>query len=140
MEVVFRALDEVLALHADQVERYGGRPGIRDLALLQSALAAPSAAFGPGFLHGSLDEMAAAYLFHLVRNHPFVHGNKRVGLMAMLAFLGLNALRLEADPDELTDLVMGVASGKVSKAEVGVFVHRHVRRRGRARPPGAGGR
>ena len=137
MKVAFLALDEVLALHADQIERYGGRPGIRDVALLQSALAVPSAAFGEGFLHGSLHEMAAAYLFHLVRNHPFVDGNTRVGLMAMIAFLGLNALRLRADPRALTDLVVGVAAGRTSKAEVAVFLQRHVRRRARRPPPGA---
>ncbi|HYQ81440.1 MAG TPA: Fic family protein, partial [Anaeromyxobacteraceae bacterium] len=72
----FLTLDEVLALHADQIGRYGGSPGLRDLGLLESALAAPRATFGGEHLHGSLPEMAAAYLFHLVRNHPFVDGNK----------------------------------------------------------------
>jgi len=75
--------------------------------------------------------MAAAYLFHLVRDHPFVDGNERIGLMAMLAFLGLNSLRLVAHPDHLTKLVLGVARGKASKAEVAVFVQRHVRPRRR---------
>ena len=128
----FPALDEVLALHADQIERYGGRPGIRDISLLESALAVPSATFGGGFLHAGLHEMAAAYLFHLARNHPFVDGNKRVGLMAMLVFLGLNSLRLHAGPRALTDLVVGVAEGRISKAEVAVFVRGHARPRGRA--------
>jgi len=73
--------------------------------------------------------MAAAYLFHLVQNHPFVDGNKRTGLMATLAFLGLNGRRLEADPAELTELVQGVAAGRVSKAEIAVFVRRHARPR-----------
>lgn len=73
--------------------------------------------------------MAAAYLFHLVRDHPFTDGNKRIGLMAMLVFLGLNSLRLEANPHEVTELVLGVAAGKTSKAEVAVFVQRHVRPR-----------
>ncbi len=131
MKAVFLALDEVLALHADQIERYGGRPGIRAVALLLSALAVPASAFGSEFLHGSLHEMAAAYLFHLVRNHPFVDGNKRAGLIAMLAFLGLNALRLQADPDELTKLVVGVAEGKITKAEVSVSVRNHARRQRR---------
>jgi death-on-curing protein len=124
---VFLTLDEVLALHADQIERYGGRPGIRDLGLLESALAMPRAAFGGRRLHESLPEMAAAYLFHLVRGHPFLDGNKRVGLMAMLAFLGLNSLRLHAAEAELVELVIGVATGRVSKAEVAVFVQRHAR-------------
>ncbi len=125
MSVVFLTLDEVLALHADQIAWYGGRPGVRDIGLLESALATPKATFGGKFLHGEIFEMAAAYLFHLVQNHPFVDGNKRTGLMTMLAFLGLNRRRLEADPRQLTQLVQGVAAGRISKAEVAVFVRRH---------------
>lgn len=123
---VFLALDEVLALHADQVTRYGGAPGVRDPALLESALAAPGSTFGGEYLHGSLPEMAAAYLFHLVRNHPFLDGNKRTGLAAAIAFLGLNSLWLEADPEELADQVMRVAGGEMAKAEVAEFIRRHV--------------
>jgi len=137
VKVVFLGLDEVLALHADQIERYGGRPGIRDIALLLCALAAPASLFGSEFLHGSLHEKAAAYLFHLVRSHPFADGNRRVGLIAVLAFLGLNALRLQADPDELTRLVVGVAEGRTSKAEVAVFIRDHARPRRRAAPGAA---
>jgi death-on-curing protein len=132
VNVVFLALDEALALHADQIARYGGRPGIRDIGLLESAMATPKATFGGQFLHGEFFEMAAAYLFHLVQNHPFVDGNKRTGLIAMLAFLGLNGRRLEADPLELAELVQGVAAGRVSKAEVAVFVQRHARTMRRA--------
>lgn len=122
-------LDEVLALHADQIERYGGRPGIRDVGLLQSALSVPSVTFEGRFLHGSLHEMAAAYLFHLARDHPFIDGNKRTGLAALLAFLGLNSHRLDADPEELEKLVRSVATGKSFKAEVAVFAQRHLRPR-----------
>ena len=125
MRVDFLTLDDVLALHADQIARYGGSVLVRDLGLLESALAMPAATFGGDFLHASLDEQAAAYLFHLVKNHPFVDGNKRTGLVAMLAFLGLNGRRLEAPDDDLTDLVLGVAEGRVTKAEVAVFVRRH---------------
>ena len=129
MKVSFLTLDEVLALHADQIERYGGRPGIRDIRLLQSALGVPRATFERRFLHGSLHEMAAAYLFHLVQDHPFIDGNKRVGLAALLAFLGLKSRWLDADPDELERLVRSVAAGKTTKAEVAVFVQRHMRPR-----------
>lgn len=128
MKVVFLSQDEVLALHADQIERYGGSHGIRDTGLLESALAMPRATFGGQWLHSSLHEMAAAYLYHLIQGHPFIDGNKRVGLMAMLAFLGLNSLRLDATEDELVDLVLGVASGRASRAEVAVFVKQHARR------------
>lgn len=126
----FLALDEVLALHADQIERYGGSPGLRDVELLESALAAPRATFGGGFLHTTLPEMAAAYLFHIVRNHPFVDGNKRAGLAAAIAFLGLNDLWLEADEDEIAELVIAVADGRLGKAEIAVFVKEHVQKVG----------
>jgi len=124
---IFLTLDEVLALHADQVERYGGALGIRDLALLESAIAAPTASYQGEFLHGSLYEIAAAYLFHLVKNHPFVDGNKRVALISTIVFLGFNDLALTAEPDELTSLVLGVADGSVSKAEVAVFLKSNTR-------------
>ena len=128
---VFLALDEVLALHADQIRRYGGRPGIRDLELLESALGTPEASYGGDYLHASLFEMAAAYLFHIVRNHPFVDGNKRVGLIAALVFLGLNDLDLDVDADDLFELVVGVAAGTVGKADVAVFLRSKARERTR---------
>ena len=131
MRVEFLTLDEVLSLHADQIARYGGSALVRDLGLLESALAMPAASFGGQFLHPSVDEQAAAYLFHLVKNHPFVDGNKRTGLVAMLAFLGLNGRRLEAPAADVTDLVLGVAEGGVTKAEIAVFVRRHGRPRTR---------
>jgi len=131
VRVAFLTLDEVLALHADQIARYGGSALVRDVGLLESALAMPAATFGGELVHASLDEQAAAYLFSLVKNHPFVDGNKRTGLVAMLVFLGLNGRRLEAADDELTDLVLGVAAGRLSKADVAVFVRRHRRPRAR---------
>ncbi len=125
MHVEFLTLDEVLSLHADQIARYGGSALVRDVGLLESALAMPAATLGGELLHASLDEQAAAYLFHLVKNHPFVDGNKRTALVAMLAFLGLNGRRLEAPDDDLIELVLGVAEGRITKAEIAVFVQRH---------------
>ena len=121
----FLTLDEVLALHADQVRRYGGATGLRDLVLLQSAIAMPQTSYGGEYLHGTVFEMAAAYLFHLARNHPFVDGNKRTALMCALVFLGLNGQRLDADLDALHALVEGVASGRSDKADVAVFLREH---------------
>lgn len=100
-EPAILTLDEVFSIHADQIRRYGGRPGIRDLALLQSALAMPETTFDAEYLHPTISEMAAAYLFHIARNHPFVDGNKRTALMCALVFLGLNGRRLRADADAL---------------------------------------
>jgi len=122
----FLALDEVLGIHADQIRVYGGASGFRDLALLRSAIAMPETSFDGEYLHPSVFEMAAAYLFHLARNHPFADGNKRTALMCARLFLGgLNGNRLQADPDDLSALVHGVAAGAVDKAEVSVFLRRH---------------
>lgn len=127
MDPVFLTLDEILALHEDQIRRYGGSAGLRDSGLLSSALGAVSATFGGEFLHQGLYEMAAAYLYYLANNHPFVDGNKRIALVSALAFLWMNDVEVEADDDELTDLVMGVAEGRVTKAEVAVFLKAHAR-------------
>ncbi|MEN9799749.1 MAG: Toxin Doc [Pseudomonadota bacterium] len=123
---VFLGVEEVFAIHAEQVEFYGGSPGIRDTALLESALGAPEASFGGTLLHPTIPEMAAAYLFHLVKNHPFVDGNKRTGLAVALGFLGLNGHWLEATEDDVVDLVLGVAEGRTSKAEVAEFIRQHL--------------
>ena len=124
---LFLTLDEALLIHADQVRRYGGSHGLRDLGLLGSALAMPRASFGGAYLHPSLAEMAGAYLFHVAQNHPFLDGNRRAALATALAFLWINGLRLEAHEDELTELVMGVAAGRVSKAQAAVFIGARVR-------------
>ncbi|MEM6796754.1 MAG: type II toxin-antitoxin system death-on-curing family toxin [Acidobacteriota bacterium] len=121
----FLGLDEVLALHEDQIQRYGGSPGLRDLGLLSSAVALPKATFDGEFLHEDVFAMSAAYLYHLAKNHPFVDGNKRIALATCLAFLWINGYRLEAEEDALVDLVLAVASGSASKAEVTVFLSRH---------------
>jgi death on curing protein len=128
VEPLFLSLDEVLAIHRDQIRRYGGSDGIRDLRLLESALAAPAASFDGEYLHSSLFEMAAAYLFHVSRNHPFLDGNKRAALAAALAFLWLNGYRLHVDPDELCEFVVSVASGEIEKSAIASFLKRHSRR------------
>jgi death-on-curing protein len=122
VKVRFLGLDEVLALHADQIERYGGSPGVRDLGLLESAVAAAEASFGGDYLHGTLPEMAAAYLFHLAQNHAFVDGNKRIAAAAMIMFVYVNDHDVACDEDDLVDLVLGVATGTTTKAEVAVFL------------------
>ena len=129
-EPEFLTLDEVLAIHADQLRRYGGASGIRDLALLLSALAMPETTFDGEFLHSGPFDMAAAYLFHVARNHPFVDGNKRAALMCALVFLGLNGHRVRTDADALHALVDGVASGSIGKSEVSMFWQHHVVPRG----------
>jgi death-on-curing protein len=122
--VQFLGLQEVLEIHRDQVTRYGGTAGIRDLDLLKSALGMPGATFNGEFLHTDVYEMAAAYLFHLVKNHPFLDGNKRVGAVAALVFLTLNGHDFQAPEDNLAETVLAVARGEIGKSEVTVFLRR----------------
>ncbi len=125
MSPTFLTLDDVLEIHRDQLARYGGAAGVRDLGLLQSAVAQPRATFGGQFLHADLFEMAATYLFHLVQNHPFVDGNKRVGAVAALVFLRLNDQDVQATNLELESLVLSIAQGKADKAAIATFIRDH---------------
>ncbi len=121
MGPTFLRLDEIVAIHRDQIVRYGGSEGVRDWGLLQSAVAMPGASFGGKFLHSDLCEMAAAYLFHVVQNHPFLDGNKRVGAVAAYVFLALNNTHMTADIDAYAELVLSVARGETAKSAVAEF-------------------
>jgi death-on-curing protein len=125
VQPAFLTLEEIVAIHQDQIARYGGAEGVRDWGLLQSAIAMPAAGIGGQFLHADLCEMAAACLFHLVQNHPFVDGNKRVGAVAAYVFLALNRRRLTADSDTYADLVLSVARSKTPKSTVADFFRAH---------------
>ncbi len=127
MSPAFLGLDEVIEIHRDQINRYGGHPGVRDMGLLHSALAMPQASYGGEFLHADLFEMAAAYLFHIVQNHPFVDGNKRVGVVAALVFLGLNGIEVSVSNEALFQTVMEVSQGKLGKGPIGEFLRRSSR-------------
>ena len=122
---VFLSLDEAVRIQQDQLVRYGGCEGIRDIGLLQSALAMPQAGFADRYAHEDLCAMAAAYLFHAVQNHPFVDGNKRAGIAVALVFLVLNNRWVDAPEDELEALVWAVARGEVGKAEPAEFFRRY---------------
>jgi death-on-curing protein len=124
VEPKFLSFTEILKIHQDQILRYGGDSGVRDIELLKSAIGMPSATYGGQFLHTDIYEMAAAYLFHLVQNHPFVDGNKRVGAVSALVFLILNGYVFEAPEDKFAEIVLSVAMGELDKAEVAVFIHR----------------
>lgn len=120
----FLTLAEALEIHRDQMIRYGGSQNIRDLELLKSALGMAPTTFDKKFLHTDIHEMAAAYLFHIIKNHPFVDGNKRVGVVAALVFLSLNGYEFDAPEDELAETAIAVATGKLDKADLTVFIRR----------------
>ncbi|MFN2524813.1 MAG: type II toxin-antitoxin system death-on-curing family toxin [Actinomycetota bacterium] len=112
----------LVAIHRDLIARFGGDPGIRDEGLLDSALAQPLATYGGELLHPTLFEQAAAYLFHLAQNHPFVDGNKRIAFAAADVFLRINGWKLTATDEDSYEISMRAASGKASKSELAGFI------------------
>lgn len=125
--VDFLELIDVLQIHVDQIENYGGAAEIRDRALLESAIEQARSSFGGEYLHEFPYEMAAAYLYHLVMNHPFVDGNKRTGTVAAIVFLDLNGISIEALPGELSDLTIEVATGTKDKRNIADFFRSHAK-------------
>lgn len=130
-KILFLTTAQVERIHAEVIRQFGGSMGLRDRGLFESACEMPRATFGEQFLHATPAAMAAAYLFHLCSNHPFVDGNKRVGLGAALVFAEVNGYDVRATDDELEELTLGVASGSVSKDEVARFFAKCMRRTGR---------
>ena len=125
MTPIFLNPGEVLAIHEDVIRRYGGSLGVRDLALLESAVGTPQASFGGQYLHDSIPAMAAAYCFHLVANHPFLDGNKRVGAAAANVFLEMNDWVLNAEQDGYADVVLSIAASRADKREATAFFAQH---------------
>jgi death-on-curing protein len=117
-EIRFLTYAELLIIHHDQIVNYGGSPGLLDPGLLSSALAIPEAHFSGSYLHESLSDKAAAYLFHICQNHPFIDGNKRAALTAALVFLDLNGIEVVDENQELYSLVMRTASGECRKEDI----------------------
>ncbi len=122
---LFLSLEEVLEIHQQQIDYYGGASGVRDLSLLESAIAQPQATFSAEFLHTSIPAMAAAYLYHICRNHPFVDGNKRVAANAAITFLLMNDWEPTFSEDALVDAVLAVASSSMTKEGLVQFFDTH---------------
>ena len=111
-------LEIVLEIHAEAIAQFGGSTGLRDRALLESAIAAPQASFGGESPFTDTVDIAAAYLFYLCSNHPFIDGNKRAALGACLVFLRLNGYALTPDSDDWGNLTLAVAAGAMSRGDV----------------------
>ena len=118
---------QVLALHGAVVCRSGGAGGVRDAGLLESALAAPFQSFAGQDVHAGVEAKAARLGWGIVRNHPFVDGNKRTGMHVMLVFLALNGVELDYGQDELVALALSIAGGEVGCGEVCAWVVEHER-------------
>lgn len=114
---IFLSLAEVIEIHKNQIELYGGSPFVRDMGLLQSALAQPEASFSGGWLHADIFHMAATYAFHICLNHPFVDGNKRTALACALVFLEMNSISIDDPKGQLLDAMLKMADSKLVKQE-----------------------
>lgn len=117
----------VLAIHDEQIAEHGGRPGLRDLGLLESALARPPnlAAYG----QPDVAALAAAYAYGIARNHPFIDGNKRVSFVVVLLFLALNGYDLDADPPARVDMWLQLANGSITEDQLASWLRAHLRER-----------
>ena len=125
----FLTVDIVGEVHEAAITDFGGSPGLRDRGLLESAVAAPQATYGGQSVYADLTEVAAAYLFYLCRNHPFVDGNKRVALGSCLLFLRLNGLKPMPDGPAWEQLTLGVAASQLDRDQTTRRLKRLVRKR-----------
>lgn len=122
--MIFITLQEIIDDHAEIIDKYGGVHGIRDMGLLSSAIEMPKAMIFGEDLHPTIFDKAAAYLFHIVCNHPFVDGNKRTGIMAALVFLRQNRIHIEFSKEQtfiLEELIVNTADGKMTKEQIAGF-------------------
>ncbi|MDA8099825.1 MAG: type II toxin-antitoxin system death-on-curing family toxin [Nitrospiraceae bacterium] len=121
----YLSAEQVLFIHARVVAETGGAHGVRDVGLLQSAVARPQATFGGEELYQDFFSKAAALMESLARNHPFLDGNKRTAIAATGIFLGLNGLRFAASQKELVQFTLAVAVGKTSNEDAASWLKRH---------------
>lgn len=126
----------VVAYHKRLIDLFGGLHGVRDVGLLESALAQPEASFDGVWLHRDVWEMGAAYAFHLCLDHPFLDGNKRIAAVAMGTFLDLNGCPLRVDEVDLYATMLALAEGRLGKSELAAWLREKAPKS--AAPTGAG--
>lgn len=122
----FLEIADILEIHQILIDNLGGMSGIRDEGLLESALSQPQATFFGELLHPTIHEQAAAYLYHIAKNHPFLDGNKRTAYGAMETFLRLNGYNLNLSDEQAYNIVMQVAQGEMSKETLASLLEQHI--------------
>ena len=128
-KLLFLDCEDICRIHERSIEKFGGSFGVRSQELLESAASMPMSGFGDTLFHETIYEMAAAYMFHLIKNHPFVDGNKRTALATMEVFLGINGYKVEVSHEELYQFTIDVATGMFpSKKEIAAYIETHIRR------------
>lgn len=121
-EPIWVGVVEALVLHDMQIVAFGGREGVRDLGLLESALARPRNLRAYGKKKPSLPRLAAAYAFGIIKNHPFVDGNKRTALVIAFVFLDVNGIEINASEEDAYRVFMDLAAGSMSEQELAVWI------------------
>lgn len=125
----FLTKEIILHFHRHLLSEYGGRPGLRDEGLLESALAQAQMTIDGEYLHQDILEMAAAYGYHICQNHAFIDGNKRLALVAMDTFLQMNGWELIADEKETYITILHLAAGELNKQQLSKWIREHVQKR-----------
>jgi len=126
VEPIWIRRDVVLAIHLRQISEHGGEPGVRDEGLLDSALARPKNLYAYAEDSTDLPALAASYTFGIVKNHPFLDGNKRVGYVVGRAFLRLNGADVEATQSEKVSIIWQLAAGEITEVELTEWVRKHL--------------
>jgi death-on-curing protein len=125
----FLTLSEVLLILEDQIRNYGGIYGVRDINLLGSALYMQQSSFGGQYLHETIPAMAAAYVFHICQNHPFIDGNKRVALASSLVFLDINEYTFNCKDEMIYNEIMNMAKGDIKKDELIKYYEKYTKKK-----------
>ena len=125
MKIVFLSLDEVLGIHHEEVEKFGGSHGVRDLNLLDSALQRPQSSFMGEDLYSTVFDKAAALLHSILLNHPFIDANKRTATVSVAYFLHINGYELEMTQKELVEFALKVESKKFDLKQISKWLETH---------------
>ena len=123
--MIFFEYEQVVKIHRSLIEKTGGMDGIRDAQLLDSALKTPFQTFGGNNLYPDILDKASQLCYSLIENHPFIDGNKRIGVHLMLLFLKLNNIEVNYSQQVLVDFGLDIASGKMSKNDIKGWIIEH---------------
>jgi len=120
--IIFFDLEEVIRIHDKQILIFGGATGIRDQNLLISAINMPQCGVGGSYLYSDIYQMAAAYMYYIIKNHPFIDGNKRTGVVVGLAFLVANKIEVRLSQEQVFDYALQIATSKLSIEELATLL------------------
>lgn len=125
VDTYYLTLEQILVIHQDQILRYGGLEGLKSLELLESAVFRPQSIFGGKELYPTIFDKAAALVHSLLLNHPFIEGNKRTGIVAMIIFLDINGVYIKAKNKEIIDLALKIEKKKMNIEKISLWLKDH---------------